>query len=436
MRTPALASHSLSTRRSLETIAIWLGTASVILSCRSATESHESRAPDVLAIVAGDGQTITAGKALASPLTVMLTGGDGTPRAGVKVSWTVVSGGGSVDPGEQLTDSHGLASTTWTLGQGTGPQTVSARAIGSDAPALSFNATSLALRPVIIRYNGQSWRTELADTNLTHIQLLGVWGTSPRDLFAVGQAPQAVVLRFDGTSWSTVQGYYSGNAMTAVSGRTMDDVYFAARWALPPSAGRSIFHLSGQTWGGGYSEECSFHCFGAFTGLWAFPGSDVFAVGDSTIVHFDGTTWTTQPSGTAANLMALWGAAPNRVFAVGTGGTILTYDGAVWHSQASGVTETLNGVWGTSATDVYAVGTKGTLLHYDGMQWTLLNSGTSEDLFAITGTSDQLFAVGNNATIVRYDGTRWSSQSAPIAIDLRSVWAASPTQVVAVGSPR
>jgi hypothetical protein len=405
----------------------------VLPSCRSATESH---APDVFAIVAGDGQTITAGKALTSPLTVMLTGGDGSPRSGIKVSWTVVSGGGSVDPTEQLTDSHGLASTTWTLGQATGPQTVLASAVGSDAPAVSFKATGLAIPPVIIRYDGQSWRTELADTNLTHMHLQGVWGVSPNDLLAVGQAPQAFVLRFDGTSWSHVQGHYSGSAMTAVTGRTMTDVYFAGNWALPPSGGRDILHFDGQSWGSGYSEECSFHCFGAFSSLWASPGSDVFAVGDSTIVHFDGTSWNTQASGTAANLMAVWGAAPNRVFVVGTGGTILNYDGAVWHSQTSGVTETLNGVWGTSASDVYAVGAKGTLLHYDGTQWTRLDSGTSEDLFAITGTTGQLFAVGNNATIVRYDGARWTTQSAPIGIDLRSVWAASPTHVVAVGSPR
>jgi len=53
---------------------------------------------------------------------------------------------------------------------------------------------------------------------------------------------------------------------------------------------------------------------------------DIFAVGDDgTIVHWDGTAWSAQASGTDALLGDVWGSGPNDVFAVGLG-KIVHYD--------------------------------------------------------------------------------------------------------------
>ncbi len=51
------------------------------------------------------------------------------------------------------------------------------------------------------------------------------------------------------------------------------------------------------------------------------------------------------------------------MFAVGVGGTIVHYDGTRWTAQTSGTTQYLFGVWGSRGTDVFAVGIYGTLLH-------------------------------------------------------------------------
>jgi hypothetical protein len=49
---------------------------------------------------------------------------------------------------------------------------------------------------------------------------------------------------------------------------------------------------------------------------------------------------------------------------VGKHGTVLHYDGTSWSSIDSGTTEHLSSIWGSSASDVFIVGNSGTILHY------------------------------------------------------------------------
>jgi len=43
-------------------------------------------------------------------------------------------------------------------------------------------------------------------------------------------------------------------------------------------------------------------------GVWGSSGSDVFAVGDGgTILHYNGSAWSTMNGGTAPSLSAAWG---------------------------------------------------------------------------------------------------------------------------------
>jgi plastocyanin len=63
---------------------------------------------------------------------------DGEPVAGVAVTWTVTSGGGTVDPPQTETDAAGVASTTHTLGPTTANQLVTASVPG--LPVVEFTA--------------------------------------------------------------------------------------------------------------------------------------------------------------------------------------------------------------------------------------------------------------------------------------------------------
>ena len=52
------------------------------------------------------------------------------------------------------------------------------------------------------------------------------------------------------------------------------------------------------------------------------------------------------------------------MFAVGDGGTVVHYDGSAWKSDDSGTTFGLRDVWGSSLLGFFAVGEAGTILHH------------------------------------------------------------------------
>ncbi|HEX7939517.1 MAG TPA: Ig-like domain-containing protein, partial [Gemmatimonadaceae bacterium] len=70
------------------------------------------------------------GQLLSQPLIVKALSATDQPVAGVPVTWTVLSGGGTVGQATSVTDAAGLASTPVTLGTLVGTQTVQATANG------------------------------------------------------------------------------------------------------------------------------------------------------------------------------------------------------------------------------------------------------------------------------------------------------------------
>ena len=78
---------------------------------------------------------------LADPLTVLATDAAGNPVPDVTVSWSVVSGGGSVTP-SSTTNSSGVATAVFTLGATLGEQTAQAQASG--LTPVVFTATAVA----------------------------------------------------------------------------------------------------------------------------------------------------------------------------------------------------------------------------------------------------------------------------------------------------
>jgi len=98
--------------------------------------------PSALALLAGNGQSGTVGAALAQPLAVRVTAVDGLGVVGVKVRFTVVSGGGTVDT-LVVTDTAGSAAAQLRLGTLAGPDTVRAAVTGLTGSPVTFVATAL-----------------------------------------------------------------------------------------------------------------------------------------------------------------------------------------------------------------------------------------------------------------------------------------------------
>ncbi len=77
-------------------------------------------------------------------LSVKVAASDGVGVAGVPVSFSVASGGGSVSSGSVTSDASGNASTSWKLGTTVGAQSVTASAGGLSGSPITFGATATA----------------------------------------------------------------------------------------------------------------------------------------------------------------------------------------------------------------------------------------------------------------------------------------------------
>lgn len=148
-----------------------------------------------------------------------------------------------------------------------------------------------------------------------------------------------------------------------------------------------------------------------FNGVWGSGPRDVWAVGSSIVLHYDGKAWAQSPIDTSGSLYlnAVWGSGPKDVWAVGLSGAIRHYDGTAWQVVASGVTTKLTSVHGTSDKNIFAVGAGGTVLRYDGTAWRSPPYLTPYELTRVRcASATDCLAVGELATVAHWNGTAWS----------------------------
>lgn len=170
--------------------------------------------------------------------------------------------------------------------------------------------------------------------------------------------------------------------------------------------------------------------------VWGAAPTDVFAVGlFGAIYHYDGATWTEQPTPTGRDLYDVWGSSADNVHAVGSGGTILHFDGSAWNQVESGSSATLLGIWGSSEEDMFAVGDQGIILHFDGAAWSPMDPGISCRFEDVGGTSaTDVFVAGCSGTVLHYDGTEWSGSRRAIDTSrLDELWVNGADDIYLVG---
>lgn len=210
--------------------------------------------------------------------------------------------------------------------------------------------------------------------------ILGMWGSSPSDVWAVG----ASLVGFDlMTRLPTVyhcDGWRSGAPQWRASGIPIPE---------PP-----------------YFDSATYNaiCGGAATGVWV--------VGDGGKTRFtagwrgDHAEWKAINTDTSRNLNAVWCGPDGDVWAAGESGLMRRYtrgDGGDYVDLAveTPTTESIRALWGLAADDVWAVGDAGAILHWDGTAWKVadgaLRSVTTEDLLAIWGSAkNDIWIAGRN----------------------------------------
>ena len=212
--------------------------------------------------------------------------------------------------------------------------------------------------------------------------LLGVWGMSATNVWAVGV--RGVVLRFNGLSW-----------VQAASGTTQ-----------------------------------------RLRGIWGRSGSQVWMVGDNgTILYWDGFGFTAQASGTTESLTAIWGDSMT-VWAVGEKGTLLKRSGTTWTKVAIGTTNSLYSIWGSASNDIWAVGEGGMVCRYGGVSWTCGREfPATSTAYTVIGTSKtNVWALGTMNDAWQWNGAGWSARTKPATPSWVMGAAVVGTAVLAVGT--
>jgi hypothetical protein len=169
--------------------------------------------------------------------------------------------------------------------------------------------------------------------------------------------------------------------LTGVSlwGSAVDDIW-ASGWDAPgdPSQGLPPFGSNVARWDG--FEWAALKTPRSGTGgpprLFGSSASDVWAIsatGDSAM-HWDGQAWS-EPYALEGGCLSAWSRSLTEAYCLGGPSAISRWDGTSWSSMPSGTDQLLTDVWGTDR-DVFVVGMNGTILRLeDGERWTAMPSG-------------------------------------------------------------
>jgi LVIVD repeat-containing protein len=164
--------------------AVLSGLVLALAACGGDNNTGQSLVANQIAVNAGDRQTTRPGSPLAQPLSVLVTDVNGAAVPDVAVGWSVVDGGGSVEPAASNTNSNGVASAQFTLGPGEGDQHAQATATGLVGSPVAFTAHATESPGVTLRVlsGGNNVQERYTSDLWVHgsYAYTGTWGAVPR----------------------------------------------------------------------------------------------------------------------------------------------------------------------------------------------------------------------------------------------------------------
>ena len=232
----------------------------------------------------------------------------------------------------------------------------------------------------------------------------------------------AVLLRWDGAGW-TALGPLPWETVTALLA-TGSEIWAAtaATWRNGKRAGGRVLRWDGQAWRP-LAQSAS-----PLLELAVGPDGALWAAGEAgTVLRCRGGSCAPVATGTDENLMGLWSAG-GKLWIGGAGGSLFEWDGRVFQRRAPPRGWTLHALWGPAPDRIWATSTS--VLRWSGQGWTTPGDlagqmggayftgtsvlGTGPDDVWVAGTaeypSDQNY-VSRETRLLHWNGQAWSSQS-------------------------
>ena len=290
----------------------------------------------------------------------------------------------------------------------------------------------------IDHWDGHTWTRQSEAATM-----LAGWVVGKNWAVAGGTSGRMVV--WDGRAWTqmgrqiTPSGYCLG--ITSLWASASDDAWAVGGWGM-------IFHSDGQGWKVKKSE-CESGKDERFASVSGSAQDNAWTVGvngwgTGIAYRWDGSAWQEMalPPSTLS-LAAVWTTGPGDVWAVGDS-DCLHFDGSAWSRfDVGGASDPVTGVpqlralWGSGLDDLWAVGARNLVAHWDGTKWTasVVSAAAGFDFDAVWGTSrNDVWVSGESASggtgiIVHWDGSVWRAVLPASARSVSGIWGASPTDV-------
>jgi hypothetical protein len=241
----------------------------------------------------------------------------------------------------------------------------------------------------LARWDGVKWTVDPLPSGVPSLRLLqSVWSDGPSNAWAVGSG--STILRYDG-KWNAVaesnKPVSSATEMYNGVWGVGSDVWIAGDNGITrckaPAACTLEFQASG------------------LYGIWGSSASNIFAVGNGgKILRYNGTSWSAMASPTSRLLVRLSGSSATDVWAVGDS-VLIHYDGAKWQdvklsddpffmrTRSPSPLQNLFqiGIWARGPKEVYLGSDYGVIARWDGQEWREVIRGEPylRRVIAITG---------------------------------------------------
>ena len=290
--------------------------------------------------------------------------------------------------------------------------------------------TETGRRTLTQHWDGTTWQIIPSPnpswTGLDLATLEDVEALSANDVWAVGYSEDfaslrlnTLIMHWDGLRWRMARspnpvGLDLPNQLFAVEAVSPTNIYAVGEMGLDNQA--LILNWNGARW-----NVVSNQCGTGLRGITAVSANDIWAVGDSTICHYDGIAWNIVPSPQPRNNY---------------------YE----------ISYPLQDIAAVSATDIWAVGSRvldygqyivhlSIFEHWNGNQWTLIDTPLGQVIYGVEAVaSNDVWAVGttgSQALILHWDGAGWTSVTAPNpgnGSSLKDIGIVDATNMWAVGS--